>query len=100
VTIRQAEYRGLLRRTIITTVLCIVAVLICYLWIDRPVAFFVYRHRINAIRVFSMADLSAARSSELVGSGLDDLNGSPGVGAISALAEGAARRVYQLNRCR
>lgn len=51
-TIGQAEYRGLLRRTIITTVLCIVAVLICYLWIDRPVAFFVYRHRINAIRVF------------------------------------------------
>jgi membrane-associated phospholipid phosphatase len=52
VTIRQAEYRGLLRCTIIATVLCIVAVLICYLWIDRPVAFFVYRHRINAIRAF------------------------------------------------
>jgi membrane-associated phospholipid phosphatase len=52
VTIRQAEYRGLLRCTIITTVLCIVAVLICYLWIDRPMAFFVYHHHINAIRVF------------------------------------------------
>jgi membrane-associated phospholipid phosphatase len=52
VTIHQAEYRGLLRRTIITTVLCIVAVSICYLWIDRPVAFFVYRHHINTIGVF------------------------------------------------
>jgi membrane-associated phospholipid phosphatase len=45
-------YRKLLRRTLITTVLCITAVLICYFWIDRPVAFFVYRHHINAFRVF------------------------------------------------
>jgi len=45
-------YRKLLRRTLITTVLCITAVLICYFWIDRPVAFFVYRHHINTIQVF------------------------------------------------
>ncbi len=45
-----------------------------------------------------MANISAARSSELVGSGFDDLTGSTGVGTIYALAEGAARRMSQLNR--
>ncbi len=48
----ENEYRRLLRCTLITITLCIVAVLICYFWIDRPVAFFVYRHHINTIRVF------------------------------------------------
>jgi len=43
-----------------------------------------------------MANISAARSSELVGSGF--LTGSTGVGTIYALAEGAARRMSQLNR--
>jgi len=47
-----------------------------------------------------MAHLSAARSPELVGFGVNDLNGSTGVGTISALAEGAARRVSQLDCCR
>ena len=98
-TTPEHEYRRLLRRTLIATALCIAAVLVCYFWIDRPVAFFVYRHHINTIPGFSMAHLSAARSSELVGSGLDDLDGSAGVGTISALAEGAARRVSKLNRC-
>jgi membrane-associated phospholipid phosphatase len=37
---------------LITTAFCIVAVLICYFWIDRPVAFFVYRHHINTIQLF------------------------------------------------
>jgi len=46
------DYRRLLSRTIITTVLCIVAVLVCYFWVDRPVAFFVYHHHINTVRVF------------------------------------------------
>jgi hypothetical protein len=36
---------------LIITAFCIGAVLICYFWIDRPVAFFVYRHRINTIEV-------------------------------------------------
>src|SRR2546423_8460054 len=31
---------------------CIVAVLICYFWIDRPVAFFVYHHHINGFSPF------------------------------------------------
>src|SRR5881396_984807 len=51
-TTPQPEYRRLLRQTLITTALCIVTVLVCYFWIDRPVAFFVYRHHINTIQVF------------------------------------------------
>src|SRR5437588_4667508 len=50
-TMQESEYRGLLRRMLIITAVCIVAVLICYLWIDRPVAFFVYGHHINKIEV-------------------------------------------------
>jgi membrane-associated phospholipid phosphatase len=51
-TTPELEYRTLLLRTLVTTAFCIGAVLICYFWIDRPVAFFVYRHRINTIEVF------------------------------------------------
>jgi membrane-associated phospholipid phosphatase len=48
----EPEYRTLLFRTSITTAFCIAAVLICYFWIDRPVAFFVYRHHISTFRIF------------------------------------------------
>ena len=48
----MAEYASLLRRTSIALALCFVAVLICYFWIDRPVAFFVYHHRLNQINIF------------------------------------------------
>ena len=51
-TMPEPEYRRLLHRSIIITLLCIGAVVICYLWVDRPVAFFVYRHHINTIPVF------------------------------------------------
>ena len=51
-TMLESEYRRLLSRTIIITVLCIGAVLICYFWVDRPVAFFVYHHGIDKIPVF------------------------------------------------
>ncbi len=51
-TMHELEYRRLLRHTLITAALCIIAVLICYFWIDRPVAFFVYRHHINRFQVF------------------------------------------------
>src|SRR5437868_3017 len=51
-TMQESEYRRLLRRMLIITAVCIVAVLICYLWIDRPVAFFVYGHHINKIEFF------------------------------------------------
>jgi membrane-associated phospholipid phosphatase len=46
------DYRALLRRTVITTAWCVSAVVICYFWIDRPVAFFVYDHHINKIEIF------------------------------------------------
>jgi membrane-associated phospholipid phosphatase len=51
-TIPEPEYRTLLRQTLIITALCVVAVLVCYFWIDRPVAFFVYHHQINRFSVF------------------------------------------------
>jgi membrane-associated phospholipid phosphatase len=51
-TMHENEYLRLLRGTLIATALCIVAVLICYFWIDRPVAFFVYNHHINKMEVF------------------------------------------------
>ena len=51
-TTHEDEYRRLLRRTLIFVALCIGAVLVCYFWIDRPVAFFVYRHHSNTVRVF------------------------------------------------
>jgi len=51
-TIPGSDYRTLLNRTIIITLLCLVAVFICYFWIDRPVAFFVYHHQIDKITVF------------------------------------------------
>ena len=51
-TMHENEYFRLLRGTLIATALCIIAVLICYFWIDRPVAFFVYRHDINSFQAF------------------------------------------------
>jgi membrane-associated phospholipid phosphatase len=51
-TMRENEYRELLCGTLIVVALCIGVVLICYFWIDRPVAFFVYRHHVNTIEVF------------------------------------------------
>src|SRR5436189_4541599 len=51
-TMPETDYRRLLLRTLITTVLCIAAVLACYFSICAPVAFFVNRHNINTIQVF------------------------------------------------
>src|SRR5260370_35418517 len=51
-TMREDDYRNLLRRTLIVVGLCLLAVLVCYFWVDRPVAFFVYRHHINTVRAF------------------------------------------------
>ena len=45
-------YRHLLRRSLKVTAWCILAVVICYFWVDRAVAFFVYDHHINTIEVF------------------------------------------------
>lgn len=49
---REVDYRELLRRTLIAMALCTTAVVICYFWIDRRVAFVVYRHHINTFQVF------------------------------------------------
>jgi membrane-associated phospholipid phosphatase len=49
---REHAYGELLRRTLVALALCIAAVLVCYFWIDRPVAFFVDHHRINKLQVF------------------------------------------------
>ena len=51
-TTQADEYRTLLRRTLIIVGVSIAAVLICYFWIDRPVAFFVYDHHIDRIELF------------------------------------------------
>jgi len=48
----EQDYRKLVRRTLIAVGSCIVAVLVSYFWIDRPVAFFVDHHQINKFRVF------------------------------------------------
>src|SRR2546429_663327 len=46
------DYRALLRRSLIAAGTCVLTILICYFWIDRPVAFFVYDHHINKIEAF------------------------------------------------
>jgi membrane-associated phospholipid phosphatase len=48
----QRDYHRLLERTLIAVGLCIVAVLVCYFWVDRPVAFFVDHHQINKFEIF------------------------------------------------
>jgi membrane-associated phospholipid phosphatase len=46
------DYRTLLRRTSVALLVGCVAVVICYVWIDRPVAFYVHDHGINTYRIF------------------------------------------------
>jgi membrane-associated phospholipid phosphatase len=43
-------YRGLLVRTLGAGVVCAAAVVACYFWIDRPVAFWVHDHGANTFR--------------------------------------------------
>jgi membrane-associated phospholipid phosphatase len=45
-------YRNLLHRSLVATGSCILVVVICYFWVDRSVAFFVYDHHINSIALF------------------------------------------------
>jgi len=51
-TMPEDDYRKLLRRTLIAVASCIAAVVTCYFWIDRSVAFFVYHHQIDKFQVF------------------------------------------------
>jgi membrane-associated phospholipid phosphatase len=46
------DYRRLLRHSALALTLCSLAVIICYFWVDRGVAFFVYHHHIDKIDVF------------------------------------------------
>jgi membrane-associated phospholipid phosphatase len=46
------EYRALLRPTLLALVGCVLAVVICYYFIDRPVAFFVHDHKIAKVEEF------------------------------------------------
>lgn len=45
------------RNTFIALVSGIVAVIVCYLWVDRPIAFFVHDHDINKIMFFKWLTL-------------------------------------------
>lgn len=47
-----ATFRELLHRTLWVLAVGLVAVTVCYLWVDRPVAFYVHDHAINQYRVF------------------------------------------------
>jgi membrane-associated phospholipid phosphatase len=38
-------YASLLRKTLLAAIVCTVAVVACYYFVDKPVAFFVYEHR-------------------------------------------------------
>jgi membrane-associated phospholipid phosphatase len=42
----------LLRRTLLALAAGVAVVVVCYFWIDRPVAFFVERHQVSKFRVF------------------------------------------------
>jgi membrane-associated phospholipid phosphatase len=46
------DFRRLLRRSFIALATGIAAVVICYVWVDRPVAYFIHDHEINQIRLF------------------------------------------------
>jgi membrane-associated phospholipid phosphatase len=46
------DFRALLRRSLIALAVCAVVVAICYVWVDRPVAFYVHDHQMTKIEVF------------------------------------------------
>lgn len=46
------DFRRLALCSVLALAACAVAVVVCYLWIDRPVAFYVYDHRVEKIVVF------------------------------------------------
>ena len=79
-------YRNLLRRSLIAAGSCILAVVICYFWIDRSVAFFVYDHHINQIEVFHRLTYPPPEVQNWFCS--DNLGRAAGVGTTSILAEG------------
>lgn len=45
-------YKNLFTRSLIALVVGVAGVVVCYFWIDRPVAFYVHDHEINKIALF------------------------------------------------
>jgi membrane-associated phospholipid phosphatase len=45
-------YQGLMRRSAVALAACVVAVIFCYYFVDRPVAFFVHNHQISRFEEF------------------------------------------------
>jgi len=50
--VRSTDYRRLLLRTLVAVAVCAVAVVICYEWIDRPVAFFVHDGDVSKVGIY------------------------------------------------
>jgi membrane-associated phospholipid phosphatase len=46
------DYSSLLRRTLIAVAVCIFAVVVCYYFVDRPVAIYVHNHQIAKVEEF------------------------------------------------
>jgi membrane-associated phospholipid phosphatase len=46
------EYRRLLNRSLVAVAVCAVSVVVCYYFVDRPVAFYMYRHGIARFEEF------------------------------------------------
>jgi membrane-associated phospholipid phosphatase len=46
------DYRLLLNRTLIAIAACVFAVVVCYYFVDRQVAFYVHNHGVNKIALF------------------------------------------------
>jgi membrane-associated phospholipid phosphatase len=49
---QEQDFRGLLRRSLAALAACVVLVVVCYFWVDRPVAFYIYDHKIESFRIF------------------------------------------------
>jgi membrane-associated phospholipid phosphatase len=48
----EPDYRQLFRRTVRALAACLVMVIVCYVWVDRPVAFYVHDHGLDKIALF------------------------------------------------
>ena len=48
----EQDYRPLLNRTLAATAACIVVVVVCYYFVDRPVAFYVHNHGVDKFALF------------------------------------------------
>ena len=48
----ETNYASLLWRTLAVVAVCAAAVVVCYFWVDRPVAFFVHDQGVEKVRFF------------------------------------------------